>query len=414
MQALTDEADGELERYDRAVSELEEDLARLKKSRADVVQKRIDVRKSLLAPIRKLPPEILTEIFNDVAEPIRLDESVLSFGERNKQRRDQSGKLLSPVFSLTWVCFWWRTLVISETRMWSSLNISGCNLSHTTPEFVQFMRECVQVRAGNAPRRFDIERPFSNNAAKRVVPVLDVLLESAQQWKDIRFCLGHDKSRMLVYITEALRVSGISQWPLLERFNWGIFGLSYSSGIDYPFLQCPRLHRLELPYLCRTDPIDTKHLTFLQLGTYVGASLSELLARCPSLDQLKLLDFELESQHELGVPPQVCHHARLSRLEIFLHRLTRNESACIWKGLYLPALTSLEAYTEFGEGELPQLASMLTRSRCTLRKLSAKCDITYFKKEEWEAFCTEISSVGQDDFIDIDIEDPEDHWEFYI
>ncbi|KIK64359.1 hypothetical protein GYMLUDRAFT_412406 [Collybiopsis luxurians FD-317 M1] len=193
MHALIDEAHRDLERFDRAISELEEELGRLKKLRTDTAQKRIGPRKSLLTPIRKLPPEILTEIFYDVAEPMMLNETV-SWGDQ------QSRKLQSRVFTLTWVCSWWRTLVMSDTRVWSSLGIYGYDLSHTTPELVQFLRECFQVRAGNAPRRLVIDRLFSRNDAEHIAPVLDVLLESTQQWKDKRCALLVDRNGFFLNI----------------------------------------------------------------------------------------------------------------------------------------------------------------------------------------------------------------------
>ncbi|KIK64346.1 hypothetical protein GYMLUDRAFT_412141 [Collybiopsis luxurians FD-317 M1] len=275
MQALIDEANRDLERFDRAISELEEELGRLKNLRTDTAQKRIGPRRSLLTPIRKLPPEIPTEIFYDVAEPMMLNETISWCTGRDQQSR----KLQSLVFTLTWVCSWWRTLVISDTRVWSSLGIYGYNLSHTTPELVQFLRECFQVRAGNAPRRLVIDCRFSRNDAEHIAPVLDVLLESTQQWKD-RCAFPVDCNGLF-----------------LNVLIWNPATLSNGSGIDYPFLQCPRLHRLELPHLRPTDPTDLSNLTFLKPGTYIGSSLSELLARCPSLDELKLVTFQLESQH---------------------------------------------------------------------------------------------------------------------
>ena len=137
MQASIDEATRDLERYDRTISELEAELDKLKKLRDDTVQKRINPRNSLLSPIRKIPSEVLIEIFNDVAEPITFT------GEH-------SGKLSSPVFPLTWVCAWWRSLVISESQLWSSFKIR-CSY-HFTPEFVEFIRAYFQDQCMQGPK----------------------------------------------------------------------------------------------------------------------------------------------------------------------------------------------------------------------------------------------------------------------
>ncbi|KIK64350.1 hypothetical protein GYMLUDRAFT_412161 [Collybiopsis luxurians FD-317 M1] len=402
MQVLTDEAIRDLERYDRAISELEAGLDRLKKLRDDTARKRIGLRKFLHSPIRKLPPEILTEVFDNVAGPI------IFTGEPRIAATGPGAycsKLLSPIFPLAWACSWWRALAISESQLWSSFELQcdeASSITHRTPGIIKFIHECFQVRAGTTPRTVSIKEQFSTNIQEHVAPALDVLFESTQQWRDVSLELGSGDSPIVEYMGQMLRVSSKSQWPLLESFTLVYHSpeeILYKCELYHGPLQCPRLRRLEVPHLFGSSPIDLKHLTVLKLAEFFGPSLSVLLVRCPSLHELEVDEFTQNFYPQ----SQVYRHAYLSHLTILMDGA---KFADMWEGLELPALTHLKIDLDLAEDRLPALASMLTRSRCTLQRLSVHCDRSLFIKEKWDIFCSEISSVlVQDAVIDINLED---------
>ncbi|KIK64351.1 hypothetical protein GYMLUDRAFT_412221 [Collybiopsis luxurians FD-317 M1] len=400
MQILTNDAIRDLERYDRAISELQAGLDRLRKLRDDTARKRIGLRKFLHSPIRKLPPEILTEVFDNVAGPIIFtgEPRIAATGVVMR-----CGKLLGPVFSLTWVCSLWRTLVISKSRTWSSFQIiCDGDFPITSPEVVNFMRECLQVRAGTAPRTITISGRDSTKDKELVAPVLDVLLETTHYWKELSFDLSAEAA-MMKYMNNKLIESGISQWPRLESlylFFRDLFG--FSSWTYARFEWCPQLRHLELQRFNDTHSIDLSHLTSLTIGVYWGSTLSGLLARCLSLVELDIGSFNIYGKHP---KPPVYRHGHLSHLSIPLYGVSDSE------GLELPALTHLRIDLNYVEEDLPALASMLIRSRCTLQKLSVQCDRDYFEgevEEAWNIFCTEISSVVAPDDIHIDLASDDD------
>ncbi|KIK64347.1 hypothetical protein GYMLUDRAFT_412148 [Collybiopsis luxurians FD-317 M1] len=271
MQVQINEAVRDLERYDCAISELEAELDRLKKLRNDIVKKRIDLRVSLLSPIRKLPSEILTEVFDYVRGPIILtaENSLTASGVMKR-----CGKLLSPDFTLTWICSLWRTLVISRSQIWSSFQIvCHDDFPIATPEIVNFVRECFQVRAGTALRTITICGTDYTRNQELAAPVLDVLLETTQYWKKMSCDLRSDEFAIMEYLNDKPREFDISRWPLLESlylFFHCLDGRSVSDSerIYGSFRLCPQLHHLELWHLENTDRIDLFYLTFLKIESY--------------------------------------------------------------------------------------------------------------------------------------------------
>ncbi|KIK64319.1 hypothetical protein GYMLUDRAFT_411753 [Collybiopsis luxurians FD-317 M1] len=378
MQSLTDEASLDLEHYDHAILELELELIRLKQRRNDTLQKRVGPRKSLLSPIRTLPPEILLQILAEAGGPITL------------RYQNNPKKLQSPTFGLSWVCSWWRRLVLSEGRMWSSLEIDfGRWRANVGPELFALMRECFLERGGIAPRRIvlgDIHRRYNDEFVSQI---MDVFFQVTPLWSDVAFRLFSSSAENL---NKRLHSVAAKDFPLLERLHLFVSNNS-EAGIDRAFQNCPRLHHLETQYLRRADPIEFNNLTYLKIGHYTGVSLTELLVQCPTLETLVLEQFAFVSGYE-HVLVQAYHHPRLSHLDVAL----TDGHTDMWKGLHLPALTRLKFHFWMDiPSPLPELVSMLNRSRCALQEISADEYSQDVDEEQWEQFLNEISSVIRTD-----------------
>ncbi|KAE9398026.1 hypothetical protein BT96DRAFT_995213 [Gymnopus androsaceus JB14] len=72
---------------------------------------------SLLSPIRKLPPEIVTEIFCFIVAENPLEFGTTPHYQLKPRVRD------ADVLTLTWVCFWWRSLALSRPSLWSLIDV---------------------------------------------------------------------------------------------------------------------------------------------------------------------------------------------------------------------------------------------------------------------------------------------------
>ncbi|KIK64320.1 hypothetical protein GYMLUDRAFT_240881 [Collybiopsis luxurians FD-317 M1] len=382
MQSLTDEASLNLEHYDYAILELELELIRLKQRRNDTLQKRVGPRKSLLSPIRTLPAEILLQILAEAGGPITLKYPT------------NPRKLQSPTFGLSWICSWWRRLVLSEGRMWSSLEINYGRLpADISPELFAFMQECFLERGGNASRQIVLEDTNPRYDEDFESLIVDVIFKVAPLWSDISFSFVRD-SPMMKYLIEGLHNVTPTGFPFLENLYLDVHKDSETE-IYHGFQNCPQLRSLETVVLRRTDSIHIHNLTWLKIDLYTGVSLAEVLAQCPTLETLVVEHFTLESGYD-HVPVQVYHHPRLSHLDVSLTNGDPDSYiyTWMWKGVHLPALTHLKFHFWMDDPEaLRALALMLNRSCCALREMFAEEYLHGVDEEQWGQFLDEISSV---------------------
>lgn len=100
--------------YDAKIEALEETLAYLKKGRADLAHA-ISVYKTYLAPIRRLPVELLHKIFSEACAFVEFPI--------NRAREIQSPSQIP--FRIASVCSYWRDICLSSHRLWSIVFIDA-------------------------------------------------------------------------------------------------------------------------------------------------------------------------------------------------------------------------------------------------------------------------------------------------
>ncbi|KAE9406809.1 hypothetical protein BT96DRAFT_759865, partial [Gymnopus androsaceus JB14] len=140
LQSLIERNSSDVQRYDDAIARLQDQRNQLDK----IVQ----YQKSLLSPIQKLPPDVLGDIF----ELITADQCInlqIHFKARGIGR----------VFKLTWICSWWRKLILSRPTLWSRIHLTLGRFTTTDAEslFTNMMEE-VLLRSGTTPLCLKLER----------------------------------------------------------------------------------------------------------------------------------------------------------------------------------------------------------------------------------------------------------------
>ncbi|KAF5365544.1 hypothetical protein D9757_010916 [Collybiopsis confluens] len=373
MLMLVDEANNDLETCESAILELEEQLAQLRLRRADIIRRRISPSQSLLSPIRKLPPEVLTSIFTSVGLQITVSLT-------------QTCKLRSAAFGLTWVCTWWRSLILSESKMWSCYEMDFRSVLSLSSEFIEFIRECMEVRARSAMLQFSlagVDQMLSTNRLQ----LLDVVIPSAQRWRSaaFKFFAGLDDLREMLQVSSA---SSTKDYPYLESLEIPI----RVHEISIVFRGFPRLRRLKAFHLDHSDAHKLSNLTSLEVQEFIGYSITQLLVLCPALETLSVWRFERAPSIPLPSSYAEYHHTRLSHLYF---QFGDSESCNImFHGLYLPALTHLSVTYKFIQDgrALHKLAETLTRSRCSLQRITVVHG-PRFTQEMRAQFLNSISSV---------------------
>ncbi|KAJ7145785.1 hypothetical protein C8R44DRAFT_2061 [Mycena epipterygia] len=189
------------------ISKLQLALQTLQSTHADLASE-INQYRSVLAPIRRLPPEIVGEVFLYFVPSLHYD-----FRDTTPSRR------VERPWKLGHICRLWRTIALSLGQLWSVVDISATdrppecrvrrlgaydeqeqeedlkNLSLPTNVYrhseyeegyeietsLDFIRECVE-RSGKRPLSFRL-----NSGLRRaiVLPLFEELLKHSERWREI-------------------------------------------------------------------------------------------------------------------------------------------------------------------------------------------------------------------------------------
>ncbi|KAJ7088220.1 hypothetical protein C8R43DRAFT_1244806 [Mycena crocata] len=189
---------------------------------------------SVFSPIRRLPTEILIEIFAlcapEVVEYYRWGHSSHSVST-NLERAAQSHLLrLSQVSSS------WRTTVISTASLWTNIEVDYSPMSSDFQTFITFKAlEISLERSANCPLTIAVHA--SHPAAR---PILELLAKHSERWHSADIWIDNR------FIASLRGVTG--RLPLLRHLQLGGFALK---DVDI-FEDAPNLTRLKLANVSQT------------------------------------------------------------------------------------------------------------------------------------------------------------------
>jgi hypothetical protein len=159
-----------IEELESQIALLDEATAALQLRRADLLQS-VKFHKSFLSPVRRLPPEILGEIFSLVVHAGFPDD------------RDLPVTQYAP-WLFTRVCRHWSAVALANPSLWSMIYL---NLDDRRGELgaVSLTKLRLQ-RSGNLPLTIRIVQDAGDDSFH---PVLDVVLASSERWRtaDLNF-----------------------------------------------------------------------------------------------------------------------------------------------------------------------------------------------------------------------------------
>ncbi|KAF4609987.1 hypothetical protein D9613_010352 [Agrocybe pediades] len=165
----------ELESLDEEITRMKLALARLEERRADLHSTLLKHR-SVLAPIRRLPPEILGIIFSFAIEGCTV---------RYPARRDSMPWVLGQV------CSFWREVQISLPQLWSLLDVELFFFNHLGDdasfaaglhEAQEFVETCLR-RSGKELLNLSL-RGIGTGSTAAMKVVLRLFVEHAERWRD--------------------------------------------------------------------------------------------------------------------------------------------------------------------------------------------------------------------------------------
>lgn len=306
-----------------------------------------------LSPIRKLPPEILSEIFLFAAAGSSI---------RWPSRRDDSDM----PWLLGKICSYWRTVSLSLPQLWSDIHLDhkffpGAPPSSKTEEF---LRLCLD-RSRNERLTFSVD---TRNPGSFVRPVILTLLSHSERWKDASF----DADLLSTYHGDLVLAK--HKVPNLRRVHFGLSPLDSVPSLTPldAFEDAPQLSEISvigIVHPCHFLRVSWSQIThFTSKGsTFREGEFTQIMQQMTNL-----VAFSTEGERILEVAssqPVLLPH--LTKLTII------NKGSYISKTsqfLTVPRLQdlSIHAITPF---IAEQTLSMLTRSGCAPDRLSFRASL---------------------------------------
>ncbi|KAJ7491705.1 hypothetical protein B0H11DRAFT_2007522 [Mycena galericulata] len=201
VSALSDE----LTRLDHEISQLQDnDQLRCMKSERVLLDAHYDACLSVLAPIRRVPSEILVDIFR-----ICLHSSLV---RQNIESRafEMASLARAPLFTVSQVCARWHNIVMGTPALWTTIELDSLVWADERQiDAVMELLKFVLERSGTSPLNVSI-------CDETHPPALQLLATHSNRWKNVEIMCSMSNFQHLASVRGRL--------PLLETVMLDIWG----------------------------------------------------------------------------------------------------------------------------------------------------------------------------------------------
>lgn len=314
------------------------------------LQSHLTLHKALIAPISRLPPEILAEIFLHCVEAKWLDIPP-TISKRSDIRLDKSPCRLAGT------CRRWRIIAHSTPRLWSCIALV-LRPKHVKPD-VEFTKIWLD-RSVASPLSICLE---SDGAFKSdLQPLMELFASCCHRWRNVRVCLPSNMTRRLSSVKDHLMAL---QWLFIVTQN-ELLPLEM-------FSVAPQLRHL---FFDETVSSPSFIVPWSQLQSCVMASSCsaqtylDILSLTSNIENFSL-DLSTATHNH---PPRSVHLQSLRSLKFKAQRGL--DAAVFLDALDLPSLCNLSYINLSPEyNPCPHLPSLL--SRCALKSLTFQTHLTF-------------------------------------
>ncbi|KAJ7724950.1 hypothetical protein DFH07DRAFT_261913 [Mycena maculata] len=311
--------------------------------RRAAVEEFVSAHLALVSPIRRLPADVMQEIF-----------AACLPSDRNSVIDEQDAPLL-----LCHTCRSWRILALSTPRLWASLHIV-LPLEDDLPSMNEAVNGWVS-RSGILPLSISIAAPGYGSSSYHPSTLFHTLMALSPRWRHISFNLPfYDSFGPLASISPA--DVPVLQTLVLKGFNWA--SSTFYSGtpsIHLGFIGTASLRSVSIPAGAPDStltPFRWEHLRrlcFQPSNASVSADKAlTILHKCPLLEMLSL---HLTGRDSPPAPATLCHMEYLRDLHVFEGVA---QTSNIFQHIVAPNLAHLE-YS--GRGPDLPFTAMLPSSR---------------------------------------------------
>ncbi|ESK92653.1 hypothetical protein Moror_16029 [Moniliophthora roreri MCA 2997] len=268
---LVDMTDERLESYLGKISRLKKKVFALRKKRKQF--------RSLWAPIRMLPPEILSVIFSHVEEMNQLSTTENSH---------------SPASEVGSVCAHWRMVSLATPRLWAGISLT-IDFDHKHAPIILERLKLYLLRSH--PARLFLDLNFGGSVGKHTkegILLLQTLLEHADRWHDLKLIVADMPNYATSWVLEQLKWKLSSLRNLHIELRRGDYEREWNH-LDTLESACPNIEKLVIPcslYFPKAHIVDTRFhfnkITHLTLDHNLETVLVAL-ERCPQLVSAHLI-----------------------------------------------------------------------------------------------------------------------------
>ena len=347
---------------DDEIHRLRASLASLEGYRTDL-HEHLMLRRAVLSPIRRLPAEILGEIFLFAAEGCSM-----IWPRPNGTKADED----SMPWLLGKICSFWRSVALSLPKLWAEihLTVKFCPSEHETGSLRRlnamqdFLQACL-ARSGTELLTFSLD---ARGPRENILPVLLALVAHSERWQHVSLDIEQFSSYHTAFAPARNRVCGLRSLhvgttsmedtpatDLLDAFeNTPSLTKVSISGIVHPF------HTLRIPW-ARVTHFTSKSSTFRE------GEFTQIMRQTTNL-----VSFSSEGERILEVassqPILLPHLEKLSVVNkgSYISKTCQFLTAPNLRELHVHAITPFVA---------EQTLAMLARSRCTPTHLTFRSSL---------------------------------------
>ncbi|KAK7058486.1 hypothetical protein VNI00_002120 [Paramarasmius palmivorus] len=379
MNALARAEKVDLKGLDETIKRVQDTLKELQ-NRRNVLCQEIQRRRSWKAPIRRLPVDVLTEIFTNVclgngrtgfSLDIRTEERGIISDEGSEDSFEYRKITIAPTHRLYRVCFHWRSVAISSPSLWSSLRLDVVKMKEKHANLVDlYLRHSAQypLKISLGMHHFieahyeEIEEIINDEyTGQMACNVVCSVVKELYRCREFHYY--PDADGLIGVVPEPFRPQSlhlltnysdrVSKNPNGDRWFWDLVKAA------------PNLADVSVEVF-RPDCFP-ENLNKLTIDNWSYQSLFEWLPHFPKLVSLNLHStIHLDGVSPLTVPSP--HPIYTHNLKITTTLLSQLEP--LFSSVTFPSLSSLEIQADYQANDLGPLLTLIRGSGCSLRELS--------------------------------------------
>ncbi|KIJ52745.1 hypothetical protein M422DRAFT_25811 [Sphaerobolus stellatus SS14] len=287
-------------------------------------------QRSLVAPVQKLPDELLIHIFSECRWTTRYNQ----LGIPNIVPDDVTRWLFSGV------CRRWRRVALSVGTLWSCIDFVPD--SEDPLKRLDKFRTCL-TRSGNAPLEIQY---WSGGDPTGDEPIVKLLLESSHRWKSAYIGRTSLRTRYSGGISRISDKHPLLKYLSLENYSSEVYG--------HLFMDAPRLTHLEIRWFSGSRNVSFLGIPWSQITHFTLSSqvpvrpyyeavrsmhmLQELRISCSVIASIFSLDVHV-SLSDWPVE-MTANLPSLRKLYLGLNGSVDHHTAFLWAGLHPPSSSS--------------------------------------------------------------------------